>query len=297
MRSWPALEVRFPPSTSGELADLLAAALDDFHPTAIHEEDHAWRVFFASTRVRDQAARALAVAFPAGDLRLRPEDVPDEDWARRSQASLGPICVGRFTIVPPWAPLSREAAEDPHTIVIVPSMGFGTGHHASTRLCLALLQELDLAGRTVLDVGTGSGLLAIAASRLGASQVTAIDHDEDALDAARDNLGLNRAGASVELRLADLRQVDLAADLVLANLTAALLVTAAAPLAARVRPGGALVVSGFTTDQEDEVRRAYVEMSELSSRRVEDGWVGLRFTRWTDHRPARQPRRVREGSA
>src|SRR5829696_6776896 len=180
-RTWPALDVTHVP-------EFFEAALTDYHITAINEGDEVWRVFFHDAEERDRAARELPAAFEG--LALETIDVPDEDWAARSQADVRAVHVGRVIVAPPW--------DAPITIVIQPSMGFGTGHHATTRLCLAALQRLPLGGRTVLDVGTGSAVLAIAAGRLGAADVTAIDDDADAIHAAWENLAVN-PGATVSL--------------------------------------------------------------------------------------------------
>jgi ribosomal protein L11 methyltransferase len=158
------------------------------------------------------------------------------------------------------------------TIVIQPSMGFGTGHHATTRLCLAALQRIDLRGRSVIDVGTGSGVLAIAASLLGARQVIGIDDDRDAIAAARDNVALNPR-ARVTLLDGDLRSVDLPpADVVVANLTGALLETAAPQLLRLSTNGGRLVISGLLTKEEQLVLAAYSSWT-VQDRATEDGWV------------------------
>jgi ribosomal protein L11 methyltransferase len=157
-------------------------------------------------------------------------------------------------------------------IVIRPSMGFGTAHHATTRLCLASLQHVDVRGQSALDVGTGSGVLAIALSRLGAASVLGIDDDPDALHAAEENLLLNRA-ADVTLRMGDARAMTPGTfSVITANLTGALLVETAAQLRALTAPAGRLILSGFMREEEDAVVAAYSGLT-VSTRSEEDEWV------------------------
>ena len=139
-------------------------------------------------------------------------------------------------------------------VIVYPSTGFGTGHHQTTRLCLGLLQKVPLTGRRAVDLGTGSGVLALASWRMGASDVEALDYDEDALVNARENLRLNGAGSAIRLRQADVR-VDTVApgDVVTANLTGAMLVELAESIAALVRPGGTLILSGILATEVDAV--------------------------------------------
>jgi ribosomal protein L11 methyltransferase len=243
-RRYPALDIRYPqaPETA-RLHDLLYAALDPYEPIAIHEHETAdgWRVFFRYPEWRDAARTALVAEFGPQLEQVTAIDVDDEDWAARSQAALTAIRAGRLVVAPPWD-AQTEAGEI--LIVIEPSMGFGTGHHATTRLCLELLQDLDVRGRSVIDVGTGSGVLAIAAVKLGAAVIVALDHDPDALGNARENA--DRNDVVIDIREADLGTAPLPpADIVLANLTGATLQRFAAPLRALVAPGGRLIVSGF----------------------------------------------------
>jgi ribosomal protein L11 methyltransferase len=154
-------------------------------------------------------------------------------------------------------------------------MGFGTGHHATTRLCLAALQELDIRGRTLLDVGTGSGVLAIAARLLGATSAIGIDNDPDAIQSARENLALNPLAADVEFAYADLAGASLpTADIVAANLTGALLARSAAALLAAAAAGGTIILSGLMLDERDDVVRAFGNRP-IIWERSEDEWVGL----------------------
>ena len=261
-RTWPVLQVS---GLSETAADLLQADLLDFDVEAIDESaPEGWRIFFRTTPSRDRALEHVRRAFPAAGA--TPLAIADEDWAARSQAGLKAVTVGGVIVAPPW--------DVPLTIVIQPSMGFGTGHHATTRLCLIALQRLDVTGRDVLDVGTGSGVLAIAASRLGAASVRACDDDQDAIQAAWENLALN-PGAVVTMLVGDLRTLQLEpAHLVLANITGALLIATATRLLSLTAPHGHLILSGFQVAEERDVVAAFSGASSVG-RHEEDGWVSV----------------------
>ena len=254
------------PSTSARPADnteLLHAALAAHNVSAIDEpSEDQWRVFFHDAGARDAALTSLRERL--GELRFDPFEVADENWAARSQENLKAIKVGRIIVAPPW--------DSPISIVIRPSMGFGTGHHETTRLCLAALQQISLDRATVLDVGAGSAVLAIAASLLGAEDVTGIDDDQDAIQSAWDNLSLNPS-AQVSLIVGDFRSTELvAADIILANLTGGLLIQSAERLRKLTNAHGRLVLSGFTVDEERGVLAAYGAFS-VEHRGEEEGWV------------------------
>jgi ribosomal protein L11 methyltransferase len=245
LSKWPAVDV----THTGD-SDLTLAIVDDFAPTAVEPRDDNVRIFFSTATTRDAACAALNAA----RYRAEAVDVDDEDWAKRSQEDLKPVTIERITVAPPW--YLQPPAPGPQSlfVVIQPSMGFGTGHHGTTRLCLRALQAVDLAGRFLLDVGTGSGILAIAAVKLGAARAEGIDYDADAIAAANENLQLNSGVESVEFRVADLSIADLpAADVVTANLTGAALIGSAARLLDLVRPGGTLIVSGLLDEERADV--------------------------------------------
>lgn len=267
---YPAIVVT-PQAGAADFSDLLLAALDGCGVVAI--EDLAGgvvRAFFADSGQRDAAAAEVGRQLP--DASVERADVPDENWAERSQASLRAIQAGGLTVAPPW-----DAPDGPSrkTIVILPSMGFGTGHHATTRLCLVALQHADVSRKTVIDVGTGSGVLALAAARLGASRVLGIDNDQDAIDNALENRGLNALEAHVEFRCVS---VETAAgegpyDIVVANLTGAVLIRFARELSAMAAESGRLILSGLREEEEAGVVAAFGRS--LIDREAEDGWVCL----------------------
>jgi ribosomal protein L11 methyltransferase len=264
---WPALDVR-----GGD--ELVLAAVDQFAPTAAEERGGTLRLFFATSAARDAAAAHLSEAYAT-----TPTDVDDEDWAIRSQHNLPGVRVGRIVVVSdensPTPNTELNPGGPPISLTIQPSMGFGTGHHATTRLCLAALQAANPKGAFVLDVGTGSGILAIAAARLGAARALGLDNDPDAIGSAYANLPLNADVQNVEFAVMDLTTASLPkADLVVANLTGTLLVRTATALLAAVRPGGALILSGILAHEEQSVRQAFSQAT-VEQRQEEQEWLSL----------------------
>lgn len=275
--------------------ELALAAVDDWRPVAASSADTSGDVdvasdvtiFFATPADRDGARAALISAFPAATI--SPIDVDDEDWARRSQENLGPIVVERITVRPGDSDrLETAGRQRPITdgsqslidLVIQPSMGFGTGHHATTRLCLAALQQVDVRGRFMLDIGTGSGILALAARALGAERALGLDYDPDAIKSAEENLPLNPYLDHVSFAVFDLTHQPLPqADVVTANLTGALLCRTAPLLWQSVAAGGVLILSGILDVERDAVVDAFrgLPLAPAPTEAREDEWVALCF--------------------
>ncbi len=300
-KPWPALVIRAAALDDADpTGESLAALLDDYSPAAIEDLAEVplpagglwdptfpplpeppptpihWRVFFQTDADRQAAANAIATALPR--LNLTQVDIADEDWAARSQRELTAVRAGKFLVAPPWD-LPALVDADTTVIVIEPSMGFGTGHHQTTRLCLRLMSSVDFTGRDVVDLGTGSGVLGMAAALRGARSVRALDVDADAIASAEASAHLNPPLPSLRFQLADFRTIELEhADVVVANLTGGMLTTAAASIDRLVRPGGQLIVSGFDRNEALAVRGAFASFAE-DSRLEEDEWVALSLTK------------------
>jgi ribosomal protein L11 methyltransferase len=201
-------------------------------------------------------------------------EIADANWVGLTQAQFEPIRVGsRLWIVPSWHETPVAAREvDSIVLRLDPGMAFGTGDHPTTRLCLAWLDECMPRDASVIDYGCGSGILAIAAKKLGAGHVAATDIDEQAVDAARTNADDNEV--SIEVTLAT-RFTSPPVDVVVANILSNPLKVLAPLLTSLVADGGWLVLSGVLERQWQEVAERYAPFLPLSCWRVEDGWVCL----------------------
>lgn len=236
--------------------------------------------------LREKLARyglaLAALGLPIADGNVEVRELPIEDWRRNWKQHFKPLPVGRRLLVtPPWE--AGPFPTDRLVIRIEPAMAFGTGHHATTRMCLEGLEAFmrEWSGKDdliVLDAGTGTGILAIAAVALGAPRVVALDTDPEACEAAAKNLILNRASDRVQIRQGGLDALDPGwhFDLILANLDSKTLCPLFAVLRERLAPEGRVIISGVLVEDEDKVRTASRAAGLLhTAHRAEDGWLCL----------------------
>jgi ribosomal protein L11 methyltransferase len=231
------------------------------------------RVIALFAPAEDIITRIATAALEGGvsDLSaIRIEEVEEQDWVRLTQSQFEPIRItDTLWIVPSW-----HDAPNPEAINLVldPGLAFGTGSHPTTRLCLEWLCANIKGGETVLDYGCGSGILGIAAARIGAGVVTGVDIDDNALIAAHDNAATNQ----VAMALRHTREaLDETFEVVVANILTNPLCVLAPLLAARVAAGGRIVLSGVLESQAEEVIAAYAPYMTLRTGAVFDGWVRL----------------------
>ena len=212
------------------------------------------------------ACNLAGVAVPLHEMR----SVPDEDWVAKSREQFGPIRVSaHLWIVPTWrAPPEPEAIN----LVLDPGLAFGTGSHPSTRLCLQWLERSIAGGETVLDYGCGSGILAIAALKLGALRAVGVDIDPDAVTAARANARRNGVAGEFFVGRAPL---TFTADVVIANILANPLKVLAPMLASRCSHGGRIALSGILSDQASDVQSCYSPWIAFAPSAEAEGWVCL----------------------
>ncbi len=225
-------------------------------------------------KVLSRVSAALGAEVPAHTIAA----VADDDWVRRTHEQFQPVCISsRLWIVPNWCePVDATAVN----LRLDPGLAFGTGTHPTTRLCLRWLAAFLAGGETVLDYGCGSGILAIAAARLGAAEVAGTDVDPQAIAASRDNAKLNAVDARFDLPDAI---ADRSFDIVVANILANPIILLAPLLARRVRSGGRILLSGILVAQAAEVTAAYRRWFTIDIWNSDEGWVALAGSRIIDH--------------
>ncbi|MYN09567.1 50S ribosomal protein L11 methyltransferase [Pseudoduganella aquatica] len=253
-----------------------------FGEPGMEPEEAAWdhsRVVALTGEDADQAA-IVAEAAAAISLAEVPKftlrGVEEQDWVRLTQSQFEPIHIGKnIWVVPSW-----HEAPDANALILEldPGLAFGTGSHPTTRLCMEWLEAHPAPGKTVLDYGCGSGILAMVARKLGAGTVAGVDIDPQAIESARDNAQRNQVG-EIAYFLPDAFAASAHAtarfDTVVANILSSPLKLMAPMLSGRVADGGSLILSGVLARQAEEVAAAYAPFIKLGVWAELDGWVAL----------------------
>jgi ribosomal protein L11 methyltransferase len=211
-----------------------------------------------------------------GSLRLETRSVNDETWKDVWKKYYKPFYAGKHLVIKPtWEDFSPKP--DDKIIEIDPGMAFGSGTHETTSMCLSLLEEVITGSESVIDVGTGSGILAIGAALFGAGNVLAVDIDPDAVRVAAENVKNNHVDDIVSVRQGNLLDhVDAVCDICVANIISDVIIAFAAPLKDHIRPDGLFICSGIVSSRADEVRKALEDAGYEILRRVDKGeWTAF----------------------
>lgn len=265
-----ALSVSIDDADAGTDAERPQFGEPGMHPASLWDHSRVIALFDTDVDLAD----ALATASAAAGLDVVPpftiEEVEEQNWVQLTQSQFDPIRItDRLWIVPTW---HTAPDADAINLILDPGMAFGTGSHPTTRLCLEWLTEQVAPGVSVLDYGCGSGILGIAAVKLGAGEVTGVDIDDKAVATAADNAAANDVSLHLQVSA---KPLDGTFQRVVANILTNPLKMLAPLLAARVAPGGKLALSGVLEAQAEEVIAAYAPFIALQVGATLDGWVRI----------------------
>lgn len=259
---------------ASELFDLGAEGVEERDDTTLKKADAGGRITLVASFSTEEAAEG-ALAGLAPELGARLEHVVGDGWRDAWKEHFRPFAVAPGLVVrPPWEAYDPQEGE--HVVELEPGRAFGTGLHETTSLvCTALAEHAaELADAAVLDVGTGSGILALCALKLGAKSAVCTDNDADVLPVVEENAARNGLADRVTASASELRDVPGTFPVVVANIEARVLIPMAPELAAKVRPGGLLVLSGILLPQEADVIGAYAPLEVLAAPKRGE-WVAI----------------------
>jgi ribosomal protein L11 methyltransferase len=286
MKRWLVVELLVPK----EFGDAVSNFLIEQGATGIEEldEDLKWgrlRTYFPQDEKEKRVLRALyrylkslkSIDPEISQARIETSSIPEQDWSENWKRFFKPLRVtSKFVVKPPWSPNRLKKGQ--MVININPGMAFGTGTHATTKMSLrALESSLKRRGLSVLDVGTGSGILSIAAARLGASEVWGVDIDGVAVENARENVKQNHVSKIVRIRKGKIGDIQKRFDVVIANIDFKSLIRMRMPLFRHLKRQGILILSGILEREKEKLLQHYMETGLIQSDKVvqEEEWVCL----------------------
>jgi ribosomal protein L11 methyltransferase len=254
---------------TGQEAELLGATLFELGASGLEERASSFVVYFENTT---KAELDLKLADTLANFSVEYTEKIEENWMENWKENFKPVFLGEFVVKPTW----ESVETDKQIIEIDPKMAFGTGTHETTQLILEHIHHFVKAGDTLLDVGTGSGILAIAAEKLGAIRVHGLDNDPLAIENANENAVLNHCKSSTTFKTELITDVDGCFDVLLANINKHILLDISDELIRRLTKGGYLLLSGLLVEDRADIKHAYSKL-ELVEEKIKGEWALLVF--------------------
>jgi ribosomal protein L11 methyltransferase len=249
----------------------IIALLDDYNPSGFEQTDEKLKAYFEETEFDKEAIMQVLSGFDCSV-----SIIEEQNWNAMWEQNFQPVVVEKFCAV--RAHFHAPITHVEHEIIITPKMSFGTGHHATTYMMMQQMQNIDFKNKTVFDFGTGTGILAILAEKLGASTITAIDVDDWSIENAKENFERNGC-SKINVTLSSQLPGE-SFDIILANINRNVLLDYMEGLVKTVRQGGVVLLSGLLAADEDVIQTAAEKQGLDFERKVErNGWISLLFSR------------------
>jgi ribosomal protein L11 methyltransferase len=265
------IQITFP-NIQPEQQEWLIAHLSEIGYEGFEENSNELKAFIGEKDFDRELLKEIAFKY---QLSFTENIIPAQNWNAVWESNFQPVLVDDFVMVrahfhPPASGVEQE-------IVITPKMSFGTGHHATTWMMMRQMRSIDFTGKSVFDFGTGTGVLAILAAKLGAASVVAVDIDEWSITNGQENISRNNVG-SIDLHQADSAEGESSFDIILANINRNVILDNLLILSGRLNKGGILLLSGLLKEDEEVVRPACESHSLVfESREVRDNWICIKF--------------------
>jgi len=258
---------------SSEQAEILVAQLSEIGFEGFEEEGSTLKAFVAEKEVDEEALQSILAKW---NIQAERSVIRETNWNETWESGFQPVVVDDFVAVRAHFHQPNKAVQ--HEVIITPKMSFGTGHHATTYMMIRQMKDLSFSGKLVLDFGTGTGILAILAAKLGARRIVAIDHDEWSITNCRENILQNNV-TSIELQQADSAACNEQFDIILANINKNVILDNLPVLAQQLLPDGILILSGLlAADQHDILQGIQSAGLQLQGVKDRHNWLSMKVS-------------------
>ena len=264
---------------STEQKEIIIALLTEMKYDGFEEDDDLLKAFIPSTFYDENVLKTFCKKYR---LSFSVSKVEDKNWNSHWESNFHPVIINHLIDGTAWVAI-RAVFHEPiidarHELIITPKMSFGTGHHATTSMMVRMMSELNFTGKTVLDFGTGTGILAILSEKLGADKIIAVDSDEQSIKNANENLDSNNC-LKVQLIEASAADVDIKFDIILANIIKGVILDNLTAFARQMVDDGVVLLSGLLADDEQEILEKATSNNLILDKKIEDNnWICLQMT-------------------